>query len=223
MDLDPSALPPSEDSQPNIDYSDPDSSNTDQFNTDQSHTDQSNAEQPVSKWDDTFRISPIIRLTLNSLYGSLVLPLPLLAHQTDAPVPPAILVVGVVLGWFALIATLSEKVQVNPEGLRVSYGSWVPTFWRSGWSLRWEDVVALKPRSTGQGGIVYYFVNKKGEARLLPMRMAGFARFVRYVQQSTTIDTADVRPLAQPWMYLILFVLTGFLWLIDGWAVTQIL
>jgi len=187
-----------------------------------SEGDVANASQRSSKWDDTFRISPIIRLTLNSLYGSLVLPLPLLAYQTQAPVPPAILAIGVGMGWLALIATLSETVCVNKDGLCVSYASWVPSFWRSGWSLQWSDVVALKPRSTGQGGIVYYFVTKAGEARLLPMRMAGFARFVRYVQQSTSIDTSDVKPLAQPWMYVILLVFTGFLWLIDAWALAQV-
>jgi hypothetical protein len=150
-------------------------------------------------------------------------PLPLLAYQTQAPVHPVVLAIAVGIGWIALNATLSEKVQVNPTGIAVSYASWVPGFWRSGWNLAWSDIVALKPRSTGQGGIVYYFVNNHGEARLLPMRIAGFARFVRYVQQSTSIDTTDVKPLAQPWMYIILFVITIFLWLIDAWALAQVL
>lgn len=171
----------------------------------------------------TFRISPIVRLTLNSLYGSLVLPLPLLAYQTQAPVSPWVLLVGVCLGWVALIATLSEMVCISEQGIQVTYGRWVPTFWRKGWTLAWDDITALKPRTTGQGGIVYYFVSAAGNAFLLPMRIAGFAQLVRVVQSRTGIDTTDVKPLAQPWMYFILLGFTLILWLIDGWAIAQVL
>ena len=174
------------------------------------------------QWNDTFRISPLIRLTLHSLYGCLVLPLPLLAYQTNAPVQPNLLVVGVAMGWVALIAALSEQVQVNKKSVYVSYAQWVPAFLRKGWTLPWSDIVALKPRSTGQGGIVYYFLSKTGDAYLLPMRIAGFARFVRYVQQHTGMDMTDVRPLSQPWMYLILFVFTIILWFVDAWAAAQV-
>ena len=176
----------------------------------------------LGQWDDSFRVSPLIRLTLNSLYGCLVLPLPLLAYQTNAPVHPNLLAVGVGVGWLALIATLSERVQVNEQGVYISYARWVPRFWRKGWTLSWADVSALKPRSTGQGGIVYYFLNKSGDAYLLPMRVAGFARFVRYVQKRTGIDTTDVRPLSQPWMYIILFTFTIGLWLVDVWAAAKV-
>jgi len=34
--------------------------------------------------------------------------------------------------------------------------------------------------------------------------MVGFAKFAAIVQEKTGIDTTDVRPLAQPWMYFIL-------------------
>lgn len=173
--------------------------------------------------DHTFRISPIIRLTLHSLYGCLVLPLPLLAYQTQAPVSPWLLLVGVGLGWGALVATLSETVYVNDQGIHVGYGRWVPMVWRKGWFLSWNDITALKPRSTGQGGLVYYFLSTSGRAYLLPMRIAGFARFVRFVQDRTGIDTTDVKPLSQPWMYFILFGFTIFLWLIDGWAGAQVI
>lgn len=172
---------------------------------------------------DTFRISPLIRITLHNLYGSLVLPLPLLAYQVNAPVHPGILAAGVVLGWVALTAALSERVTLDAQGIQVSYAGWVPQFWRKGWSIQWQDIVALKPRSTGQGGLVYYLLNHDGTARLLPMRMAGFARFVRAVQQRTGIDTTDIRPLSQPWMYLILLTFTLFLWLIDGWMLWAVL
>jgi hypothetical protein len=55
------------------------------------------------------------------------------------------------------------------------------------------------------------------------MRVAGFARLVQIVQAKTSIDTTDVRPLAQPWMYLILLVFTLLLLLVDGWAIATAL
>jgi hypothetical protein len=55
------------------------------------------------------------------------------------------------------------------------------------------------------------------------MRVAGFARFVQIVQAKTGIDTTDVRPLAQPWMYLILLGFTLLLLLVDGWAIATAL
>lgn len=169
--------------------------------------------------EDIFRLSPLIRLTLLLLYLALTLPLPFLAAVTQAPVPPALLVVGIALGAIALYAALTERVIVNQQGIQMTYPRWVPTLFRRGWFLAWQDIQTLKPRSTGQGGIVYYFLNKQGEAFLLPMRVAGFARLVRYVQAKTKIDTSDVRPLAQPWMYLILLIFTVGLLLIDGWTI----
>jgi hypothetical protein len=165
------------------------------------------------------RISPLIRLTLTLLYLALTLPLPFLAQATAAPVPPQLLAVGLVIGWFGLYATLSEGVILNDQGIQVAYPGWVPGFWRKGWSLPWSEVKALKPRSTGQGGLVYYFLSQSGEAYLLPMRVAGFAKLVERVQAKTGIDTTDVRPLAQPWMYLILLVFTLLLLAVDGWTI----
>lgn len=166
-----------------------------------------------------FRISPLIRLTLLLLYLALTLPLPVLAQVTAAPVSPYLLGVGIAIGFLALYAALSERVILDEQGIQVTYPGWVPTILRRGWSLQWQEITALKPRSTGQGGIVYYFLNRSGEARLLPMRVVGFARLVEQVQQRTGIDTRDVRPLSQPWMYLILLTLTVLLLAIDGWTV----
>ncbi|MDP8962582.1 MAG: hypothetical protein M3O33_01085, partial [Cyanobacteriota bacterium] len=45
-----------------------------------------------------FRISPLIRLTLLSLYVALTIPLPFLAQVSSAPVPPMLLWVGIGLG-----------------------------------------------------------------------------------------------------------------------------
>nr|WP_230966263.1 hypothetical protein [Nostoc sp. NZL] len=168
-------------------------------------------------------MSPLIRITLLSLYIALTVPLPFLSQVTAAPVPAGLLWVGISIGLVALYAVLTERVTVDDQGIQVTYPAWVPSFFRKGWFLPWSQVKELKPRTTGQGGLVYYFLSHDGKAYLLPMRVAGFARFVQIVQAKTGIDTTDVRPLAQPWMYLILLVLTLLLLLVDGWAIATAL
>ena len=171
-----------------------------------------------------FRISPLIRITLLSLYVALTVPLPFLAQVSSAPVPPALLWVGIGLGAIALFGALSERVIVDEEKIQVAYPSWVPQFFRKGWLLPWTDVKDLKMRITGQGGLVYYFLSQSSEkAYLLPMRVVGFARLVKLVEVHTGIDTTDVRPLAQPWMYLILLGFTLLLLLVDGWTIVTAL
>lgn len=166
-----------------------------------------------------FRISPLIRITLFGLYLALTVPLPFLSQRTASPVPPELLWIGIVVGGVGLYAALSERVVLDDQAIQVTYPQWVPRFFRKGWLLQWSEVQALKPRTTGQGGIVYYFLSKSGTAYLLPMRIAGFAKLVREVQAKTGIDTTDVRPLAQPWMYLILLGFTVLLLLVDGWTI----
>ena len=166
-----------------------------------------------------FRLSPLIRITLLSLYLALTLPLPILADVTNAPVSPALLWPSIGLGFVILYAVLTERVILSDEGIEVAYATWVPKFFRRGWSLLWSEVKQLKPRTTGQGGIVYYFLSKDEKAYLLPMRVAGFARLVRTVQEKTGIDTTDVYPLAQPWMYVILLMFTLLMFLVDGWTI----
>lgn len=166
-----------------------------------------------------FHLAPLIRITLLSLYIALTAPLPFLAQVTAAPVPPAILFVGLGLGAVALYAVLSERVILDDRGIQVTYPGWVPAFFRKGWSLPWSEVKELKPRTTGQGGLVYYFLSHEGKAYLLPMRVAGFAKLVREVQANTKIDTTDVKPLAQPWMYMILLGFTLLLLLVDAWTI----
>ena len=166
-----------------------------------------------------FRISPLIRLTLLSLYVALTLPLPFLAEVTQAPIPSWGLAIALIVGAIVLYAALTERVMATETHIEVTYPAWAKWIWRRGWSLPWAEITALKPRSTGQGGIVYYFLSQSSEqAFLLPMRIAGFARFVRIVQAKTDIDTRDVRPLAQPWMYLILLGFTLLLFLTDAWV-----
>lgn len=166
---------------------------------------------------DRFYISPLIRLTLLSFYIALVLPLPILASVTQSSIPPAGLILGSLLGGIVLYGALSEWVETSETGIRVCYPRWM--LLRQGWTLDWSAVKALKPRSTGQGGIVYYFVSQtEDRAYLLPMRVAGFTRLVAQVEAKTGINTEDVKPLSQPWMYMILLALTLGLLLVDAWA-----
>lgn len=168
-----------------------------------------------------FNISPLIKLTLLSLYISLTVPLPFLSQVTNAPVSPVFLAVGLALGAILLYAALTERVIVTDRGIQVCYPSWVPDLFRKGWYLPWAEVKALQPRTTGQGGLVYYFVSNSGAGYLLPMRIVGFAKLVQIVSAKTGIDTTDVRPLSQPWMYLILFGCTLVLLLVDVWTISN--
>jgi hypothetical protein len=166
-----------------------------------------------------FRLSPLIRITLLSLYLALTVPLPVLAKVTAASIPPLFLWVGIGCGFVLLYAILTERVILDEEGIKVTYPVWVPRFFRPGWSLSWSEVKALKPRTTGQGGLVYYFLSQDGKAYLLPMRVSGFAKFINIVQAKTGIDTTDVRPFSQPWMYIILLGCTILLFLVDAWTI----
>jgi hypothetical protein len=172
---------------------------------------------------DQFPISPLIRVTLMALYLTLMAPLPVLAQVSKAPVSPGWLGMGIVLGALGLYAALAQRVQTSEQGIDVTYPRWARWLYRGGWSLAWHDIAALKPRSTGQGGLVYYFVTNDQKAYLLPMRIAGFARLVRQVQGQTGIDTEDVKPLAQPWMYAVLLGFTVLLGAVDVWTITTAL
>ena len=165
-----------------------------------------------------FRISPLIRITLILLYVALTLPLPTLATVTQAPLPSWSLWLAIGLGGMALYGALSEGVYVDEVGIEVRYPNWIAWLVRRGWQLSWNEVTALKPRTTGQGGLVYYFTGQGQQAYLLPMRIAGFAELLRYVETYTNLDTRDVKPLAQPWMYVILMVFSCLLLLVDGWT-----
>lgn len=167
-----------------------------------------------------FHLSPLIRITLISLYLVLTLPLPFLAKVTDTPISPAFLWTGLGLGLMLLYGALSERVILDDKSIKVEYTRWFRLIFRKGWSLEWKDIKSLKMRTTGQGGLVYYFVNhNEDQAYLLPMRVAGFNRLVNLVTEKTGIDTKNVRPLFQPWMYLILLLFTLFLGLIDLWVI----
>ncbi|MDR9404816.1 MAG: hypothetical protein RI580_15415 [Halothece sp. Uz-M2-17] len=168
----------------------------------------------------TFSISALIRITLLSLYIALTVPLPFLAVITPVSIPVSLFVIGLGVGWILLYGALGQRVILDEKQIAVTYPRWFPSFLQKGWSLPWQEIEQLKLRTTGQGGLVYYFVtSKRDQAYLLPMRVAGFNQLVQVVQEKTGIDTSDVRPLAQPWMYLILLGFTFLLLLIDTWTI----
>lgn len=181
---------------------------------------------PLLQTPEVFRLSPIIKVTLINLYLALTTPLPILAWVTqDQWSLAGYLTSGLAIGLLALIAALSEQVVLDESSIRVCYPTWVPSFFRSGWQLAWSEIAALNCRSTGQGGLVYYLVTAtKDRAYLLPMRVAGFNRLTQQISAKTGLDTKDVRPLSQPWMYFLLFSFTIILWgteLGTGWLVWQ--
>ena len=170
-----------------------------------------------------FDISPLIKITLLSLYFALTIPLPFLSKISAVYLPQWLLWIALIIGAIIIYGVLSERVVLTDENISVTYPNWVKIFWRKGWSLNWQEINNLKLRTTGQGGLVYYFTTEKNDrAYLLPMRIAGFAKMVKLVEQKTSIDTSDIRPLSQPWMYIILFIFTLFLLLIDVWTIFNV-
>lgn len=187
-------------------------------------------EEAIIQTDDrqVFRISPLIRGTLLLLYMALMAPLPVMAgaikaQGTELALSPPLLAVAIGLGGVLLYGALAQRVEVDAEGISVGYPPWIGWLLRSRWYLSWSEVRALKPRSTGQGGIVYYFIGPDQQAYLLPMRVAGFSRLLQWVETHTELDTQDIKPLAQPWMYGVLLLLTMLLLLVDIWTVTTAL
>ncbi|MEB3159822.1 MAG: hypothetical protein VKL20_00030 [Synechocystis sp.] len=167
-----------------------------------------------------FRLSPLIKITLINLYLALTVPLPLLAGVTQhQPMLAGLLTGALAIGLLALWGALSEQVVLTDQSIQVRYPTWVPSFFRSGWQLPWSEISELKCRTTGQGGLVYYFVTpQRDRAYLLPMRVAGFNRLTQLVAAQTGIETESVRPLSQPWMYFVLLCFTVILWVIEGGA-----
>lgn len=169
-----------------------------------------------------FKTSPLISGTLIALYGALTVPLPLLAVRTAAPVSPLLLWGAIALGGVLLWGALSQRVELDAEGIRLTYPRWVPPFLRRQWQLPWSDIQGLQPRSTSQGGLVYYLVTATGQGYLLPMRVAGFGQMMRAIAAHTGLPTEVIKPLAQPWMYGILAILTLLLAAVDLWVLKML-
>jgi hypothetical protein len=169
----------------------------------------------------SFRVSPLVRYTLYGLLFVLVFPLPFLMIHLKTTDAFWMTMIGVLVGFTALFGLMSQRVRTDAKGVSVAYAFWVPSFFVKGWSLDWSEVKDIRSRPTGQGGRVHYLVSQdEQQAYLLPMRIAGFARFLRELEVYTGIDTTRVKPLAQPWMYLTLLSCVVLMLLMDVWIVT---
>ena len=149
---------------------------------------------------DCFGLSPLIRFTLLSLYGALVLPLPLLAPAESR----WLMVAGLLLGLVLVIGLLSERVETDAVGIQVRYPAWIRWLLRRGWSMRWQDIRALVPVGTSQGGTVYYVKAADLRHQLLPQRIERFDRFLELLAANTTVSTEGIGSLTPPWTYQLL-------------------
>ena len=118
---------------------------------------------------ERFQLSPLIRLTLISLYVALVLPLPLLSPDEMR----LWMTGGLLLGLVLVVGLLSEQVETDADGLKVGYHL-DPLVASPGWSMRWHDIRALVPVGTSQGGTVYYLKSADLRHQLLPQRIERF-------------------------------------------------
>ncbi|MBC8123595.1 MAG: hypothetical protein H7Y22_17380 [Gemmatimonadaceae bacterium] len=178
---------------------------------------------PDQQLEATFKISPLVRYTLLGLLASLVVPVPFLLVRQGAPVPLPLVLGGIASGFILLGGALSQRVQTDSAGITVRYAPWVPQAIGHNWHLSWSDFREIRSSPTSQGGRVHYLVNQQGDRFLLPMRIAGFARFLRIIEARTGLDTARVKPLAQPWMYLTLLVCVLLLLGVDLFVVVAAL
>ena len=149
---------------------------------------------------ERFGLSPLIRFTLLSLYGALVLPLPLLAPAESR----WLMVAGLLLGLVLVIGLLSERVETDAEGIQVRYPGWIRWLLRRGWSMRWQDIRALVPVGTSQGGTVSYVKAVDLRHQLLPQRIERFDRFLELLAANTKVSTQGIGRLTPPWTYQLL-------------------
>ena len=156
---------------------------------------------------ERFGLSPLIRFTLLSLYVALVLPLPVMAPQELRPLMVGALVLGLVL----VVGLLSEQVETDAAGLRVSYPSWIRWLLRRSWSMQWDDIRALVPVGTSQGGTVYYLKAVDCRHQLLPQRIERFDLFLDVLNERSAISTKGIGRLTPPWTYQVLALLAALM------------
>ena len=164
-----------------------------------------------------YRMAPLIRGTLITLYLALVLPLPALAPE---PLRPWLLA-ALPLGLLLVLAVSSETVELDQAGLRLSHPAWCRWWLRRGWDLAWDQVTGLTPVTTSQGGRVFYVRTQNGSAYLLPQRVQAFEDFLGRFSQYTGLSTSSIGRISPPWTYQLLAVLSAGLLLGElaaGWA-----
>ena len=155
----------------------------------------------------TYPMAPLIRFTLISLYLALVLPLPWLAPPALQPLLWGALPVGLVL----ILALVSEQVQLSASGIRVGHPRWCAWLLRRGWQLNWDQIRALTPVTTSQGGRVFYVRDAGGSAYLLPQRVQAFEAFLGQFGQATGLDTSAIGRISPAWTYQLLAALCGLM------------
>jgi len=90
----------------------------------------------------------------------------------------------------------------------VRYPAWIRWLLRRGWTMRWQDIRALVPVGTSQGGTVYYLKAADLRHQLLPQRIERFDRFLQLLRERTTVSTAGIGRLTPPWTYQVLAILS---------------
>ena len=156
---------------------------------------------------ERFGLSPLIRFTLLGLYLALVLPLPLLAPESLR----SWMAMGLIFGLVLVFGLLSEQVETDDTGINVRYPAWIRWLLRRGWSMRWQDIRALVPVGTSQGGTVYYLKSADLRHQLLPQRIERFDHFLQLLQENSRVNTAGIGRLTPPWTYQALACLSGLM------------
>ncbi len=159
-----------------------------------------------------FQISPLIRGTLIAVYLALVLPLPSLAPESLR----IGLIAAVLIGFIVVMAMLSEQVVLTNTGIAVGHPAWCNWVLRRGWSLEWNQMKALVPVGTSQGGKVFYITTHDQQQRLLPQRLQNFDQFLNLVQAQSSLKTTGVGRLSPPWTYQLLAALSLLMLLGEG-------
>jgi hypothetical protein len=153
-------------------------------------------------------MEPLIRGTLVALYLALVLPLPVLA-PAGLKLPLAL---ALPVGGLLVLAITSEQVRWDPRTLQVGPAPWCRwLLGRRGWQIDWETITAIVPVGTSQGGRVYYFRCRNGEAWLLPQRITDLEGFIAQISRATGLDTGPISRLTPPWTYRLLAVLCALM------------
>lgn len=154
-----------------------------------------------------YPMAPLIRFTLISLYLALVLPLPVLAPAGLQPWLWSALALGLAL----ILALVSERVELSGDGICVGHPRWCRWLLRRGWDLGWDQITALTPVATSQGGRVFYVRSQAGAAYLLPQRVQAFDDFLQRFSQASGISTSGVGRISPPWTYQLLALLCGLM------------
>ena len=111
---------------------------------------------------------------------------------------------GLLFGLILVLGLLSEQVETDAAGIQVRYPAWIRWLLRRGWSMPWQDIRALVPVGTSQGGTVYSLKATDLRHQLLPQRIERFDRFLAVLSERSSVSTAGIGRLTPPWTYQVL-------------------